>query len=329
MNQIRKIRILLSESSFESEVITRQRVTFDRAQRLVRVFYFANVAWAIWWSVQYISSPPPGSFDPLWPLAWASSLNTELIVPLVLIANCLLAVLACGFSRHRVARAAAALGVLQTVALFNSFGHVGHSCHLWVWTSISFVFLPDGTSRQFANSRVDRQIYLQVFWFTQFAILFFYSMAGGLKVVASTIQVWQGEVGGFAPEGLARHIASRLMQTNMEPPLGRFLIENIWLSYPLFLGAIALETTSVFVAFRPSLHRIWGISLILFHMGIGLAMGIWFAPSIVILAVLFLKSPFENFNLERTVGQLPGLAGLIQSSYKNQESKEAKHAITV
>ncbi len=53
------------------------------------------------------------------------------------------------FSHRRWARLLAFLGLLEFVALENSFGKINHAHHLWVLTAFLLVFLPgrDGPVR--------------------------------------------------------------------------------------------------------------------------------------------------------------------------------------
>ena len=48
-------------------------------------------------------------------------------------------------------------------------------------------------------------------------------------------------------------------------------VSSRWIGWVLFLAAIYLEAAALLVAFRPAIHRWWGIGLIMLHLGIGLA----------------------------------------------------------
>jgi hypothetical protein len=68
-----------------------------------------------------------------------------------------------------------------------------------------------------------------------------------------------------------------------------------------------LETFSVIAAFRPRLHRLWGLGLIAFHFGTQLVMGFTFAPNIVLVGLLLVCSPFapDRVKVKETVLDLP------------------------
>ena len=131
-----------------------------------------------------------------------------------------------------------------------------------------------------------------MFWSAQFLLLIFYTLTGFWKLVAGFYQFFLGETGAFSLNALAIHTAARLMETHANSFLGNFLIEHPLISGPFFWGAIYLECAAFFVAFRPRLHRQWGLAMILFHMANFLAMTINFKKNILVLALLFVMSPF-------------------------------------
>ena len=314
---LRSFRRLLASGTAEpscANVFETQRRAFARAQLIVCSFYAGNLLWAGWQLAQHQRWREHDSLVPLWPLYWAESLDVGTVVTFVLLANVLTAVLAVLIPTSGVARWLAFAGVLVTGALSNSFGRIGHSGHIWVWVAFFFALLPSASQTVFASSRLCRQRYLQMFWMAQFAILFFYSIAGGLKVASAPVQWLNGEVGAFAPEALARHVANRMIQTESEPLLGRWLVEHLVASWPLYLGALYLEAFAVLVAFRPVLHRLWGAGLILMHLGIGVGMEIWFVRPLFILALLLVNSPFQpaTVSWQQALRELPGLYAIFQ-----------------
>ncbi|MEX2315979.1 MAG: hypothetical protein WD669_02435 [Pirellulales bacterium] len=294
-----------------------------RAFLIVRLFYAANLFLAGWRLAERARWNAYDSLYPLWPLWWADGESVSVVATKVFTANAFVAVLAALFPTNTMARWLAFAGALVAGALENSFGSIGHGGHAWVWAAFFFAFLPTATSRDLSTSRLLRQRYLQTFWTAQFAVLFFYSMSGWLKLVTVPIQLHHGEVCALAPEALARHIANRILQTNSEPWLAAGLIDHPALSWLMYLGALYLEAFAVIAAFRPALHRFWGGSLILLHLGIGLAMEIWFVPPMFLLALLFVSSPFQRDDTtwRETLGQLPGVKLLRSVSPKGTFDK--------
>jgi hypothetical protein len=309
---LRTLRWLLGGCRFNrppAGVFKAQSRAFTHALLLVRVFYAANLLAAGWRLAEREPWNVYESMYPLWPLFWADGMKVETVAIGVFAANAVFAALAAIVPTSALARWLAFAGAFAVGAFVNSFGRVGHAEHAWVWVSFFFAFLPAGSAERMAASRAARQRFLLVFWAAQFAMLFFYSMSGWLKLVAVPIQWHRGEVCSLGCEALARHIANRALLTKSHPPLADWMIDHLWLSWPLFLGAIYLEAFAVLAAFRPALHRIWGAGLVLLHLGIGLAMEIWFVPPMFLLALLLVNSPFhgEQVAWREAIWQLPGL----------------------
>ena len=290
-----------------------QTAAFERAQLLVRAFYAANLFWA---GLRLEERERWSTYDalyPLWPLSWVDNNDVSAVATNIYIINAVVAVIAVIFSRSSSARWLAFGGALLAGAFENSFGRICHYGHTWVWVTFIFAFLPSGPLSRFSSSRVLRQRFLHVFWAAPFALLFFYSMAGWLKLVTVPVQLYRGEVSAVAPEALARHIANCIMQEGPQPHLANWLINHVMLGWLMYLGALYLEAVAVLIAFRPALHRLWGIGLILLHLGIGLGMEIWFVPSMFLLALLLVYSPFyrENTSWRQIALELPGMDLLV------------------
>ena len=96
----------------------------------------------------------------------------------------------------------------------------------------------------------------------------------------------------FARDALARQIVDQLLRTNSTSLLGPFFIEHPFLGWPLNLGAVYLELFAFVSVFRFSLHRFWGVTLILFHLGTYLMMKVSFHINILLLGLFFVYSPF-------------------------------------
>jgi hypothetical protein len=71
------------------------------------------------------------------------------------------------------------------------------------------------------------------------------------------------------------------------------------LGWPLHIGVIYFELFSIVIAFRPGLHRLWGLLLIAFHIGTILILSFSFTVNILLLALLFVMSPFHPRNQTR------------------------------
>lgn len=264
------------------------------AAMLVRVFYacvfFILVglygSWDEWMSHR--------SFELLWPVGWFEWTGLDIGVPLVVFGAPVATLAALLWPHARLARAVAAVAILMFVAFFNSFGITMHGLHAWVWVAALLVLLPDGPIDEVAATTSRAQRYLRVYWSAQAALLMFYSLSGLFKLAAAAQQAWHGQVHSLAPEALARHAAYRLLEgAEVEVfTAGPFLVEHPWVGYPFFLTAIFLETFAFLVAFRPALHRWWGLGLILMQVGIYFTMTIMFTWHVMALALMIVCSPF-------------------------------------
>jgi hypothetical protein len=77
----------------------------------------------------------------------------------------------------------------------------------------------------------------------------------------------------------------------------------------LFVGTMYLEASSLLIACRPRLHRLWGLALIGFHLGTQVAMGFTFRANVILLGLLLVCSPGapERVSVRDAVLDLPGV----------------------
>ena len=271
-----------------------QRRALAHAVLLVRVLYvclffiqlqlYAN--WNGWLKLE--------SLKLLWPVAWFRWTGVPAGVAVVVFGSLLCSLLAAAAPTSRIARGLAALFILQFAAFFNSFGSTNHGWHAWTWTAVVLVFLPDGALDSVSDCTSRAQRYLRVVWFAQALNLLFYSMSGGFKLAGAAAQFARGEVHALAPDALARHIAYRVMEGTRpaDYTFGPFIVAHPYAGWPIYLLGLYIEVFSVLVAFRPSLHRAWGVILICFHLGIHFTLTIMFSWQTLLVGLLFLASPF-------------------------------------
>jgi uncharacterized membrane protein YjjB (DUF3815 family) len=286
-----------------------QRNALVRAIVLVRVFYVAmffiqlepRYFWGDWMKLTHIRL--------IWPLVWFEITGIRAGMLAVIVGGIATSLLAVMWPHRRVCRALAAVGILEFGAFFNSLGAPNHGPHAWFWVAAIFVLLPDGTANQVSANLIRRQRYLRVFFAAQVALLTFYSLSGAFKLAGTALQMSRGEVNGFSPEALARHTAYVLQEGAVMGPwvLGPWIIRHPYVGWPLFLATIYLEVFSIVVAFRPGLHRFWGVTLILMHMSIFFVMAIMFSWQILLVGLLLVCSPFapERTAWREVVGLLP------------------------
>jgi hypothetical protein len=269
-----------------SEAMFREAVS--KAEHIVRFYYIALFFLAVTrigdWSY-YLTK---NAIDPLWPIAWLNlvdySFGVNIIFTLFLVGTFSAAI----FPKTRLARLLAFFALLEFVAFVNSFGKVNHYEYSWMLTSFLLIFLP--------NKRIEQKSYyrdfLSIFWGCQAIVFLTYTMSGIFKIYHAFEQMSLGQIHAFHPQAMSLQVANRLLQTGSTSIMGPWIIDQIWLGWLLYVGAIFIEIFAFFAAFRPSYHRLWACALIFMHIGIFLTMTIDFTKSILLLALLFLNSPF-------------------------------------
>lgn len=266
---------------------------FDRAAQLVRCFYLINAIFALQRMMSPLSINHSKTFSPLWPIAFLGGQSPELVRTFVSVAWVVSAILVCLLPFIRANRIVACVGLLFYAAYFSSFGKIDHGFHMLLWTSFFLIFLPAGEVDSIRRSRLRRHEFLNVIWAAQCAILLFYTMAGVWKLLYLPYHFVCSEVSSLNPNALSWQIAAVVTTKTELPPLSDFLIHHPIISYPAYLGALYIETFAIVVAFRPRLHRIWGLALFGMHIGIKLSMGISFFYTTILLLILFVHSPFQ------------------------------------
>jgi hypothetical protein len=285
-----------------------QRQAFDRAGYMVRLFYAFSFLWVIEQMYSWTALLDRTEIEPLWPARWIHRFDVHSGVKVVLGLYLVSALLALAFPERRVARLLYAVGLLQFMAVLNSPTKINHNLHAWLYCAWIFALLPSGPWRAIRGV-IDRFRFLSVVWLAQFTVLFAYTLTGVWKVFEATVAVRDGQVGGFHPSGFSYIVADRLLRTDAQTIIGPFFVTHELAGWLLFVGTMYLETFSVLVAFRPRLHRVWGLGLIGFHLGTQLVMGFTFNQNVALLSLLFVFSPFapDTFVVKDVLLDLPGV----------------------
>lgn len=292
----------------------KSRVSFERAETIVSIFYFLQLAFSLLGLIK-IGGGDPGrtGFLPIWPVSWSGILPYSEVAKTVFLFYLATAFFAAFFWRRRVGKIVAFLGILQVHAWDSSFGNINHFLYPWLYTSFIFIFLPNTTQSKKLTTEI-RQKFMLVFWGAQALFLLTYSLSGIWKFYWGIRQLVEGQMGSFSPYAFSYQVAGKFIRNNKDAFLSRIITENPIPFWPFYLGAIYTEIFALWVAFKPSLHKIWGILLISLHVGNLLFLGIPFFESIVLLSILFLNSPFtkKGTSYKKILGDLP-IFGLVFS----------------
>ena len=298
-----------------------QRTTFDAAQTLVRLFYGATlylVTINIW---SWNRGAGYDTLDPVWPLAWISLTGVPTAVYLVMTATCATLIAVALVPHRRVLRVAVFVALLAYVALEYSFGRVGHGWYGCLYIAFMFILLPRVPSSQGAGAVAMRQRYLLVVWAGLASLLLPYTLSGFWKVFYGISQWSNGETNSFSPSAFAIQIAGKLSRGGTIGAAGPFLMEHPALGWLPYLGMIYVECASFVVAFRPKLHRVWGVVLIAFHIASYVTLDILFSKNILLLVLFCIASPFapQAVSWPVVARALPG-TGLFVSGYRRLRS---------
>lgn len=274
------------------ENFAQQFEPFEKAKRIVQFLYFALAFQSL--SVlngreNFIREFSNQNFNPVWSVSWIKMLDLTTganIIMLFFVASAFIGAL---FYKHLLGRIMAFLGVLEFHALMSSSSvQVDHHWYLWLYATFLLCFLPNTS---------DKKKFLFTFFCLQVVIFGIYSMVGLGRIRGTIADIGTGGVSAFAPEALALHIAYWLSQNNTTSLLGPFIIDHPWIGWPFFAGSMYLLLFSIWAVFKPSLHRIWALGLIIYHISIYLTMNMLFISPSLLLIFLFFDSPFRKKGL--------------------------------
>ena len=291
---------------------------FDRARKVVRFYYVcsvylcANLLDRNDKDLQQVTD-----WDLLWPLLWVDVANIDVQMKLIGAAAFVFSLMAVLFTGSMVVRLLFSGFFLLSATLTNSYAGINHPYHAWFWISFVFVFLPSHAHAvSDHNVRTRKMSYLTVLVAAQAMLLYFYTLSGTWKIIHGIGAINEGLDGIFSLGGLSHNLANRVLQTNSTPLLAEFAIENFAVSWLGVMAVLYIQFTAVIAAFRPRLHLWWGLTIVMFHFGTWLLMGIVFSAHVLLLLLLFVISPFRPavFDPGKTVLDLPvigPLAGMV------------------
>jgi hypothetical protein len=275
---------------------------FQRCREAVRIFYLLSTLFAATMLLPtHYEARQAAELDLTWPVMWLHGRDFVIWADIFSLAAVVASFVAYLDPGNRIARAVLPASLLVVGGLLSSFGGINHYVHSWFWVALVMVFLPA------SGRRADKLSYCLTFATAQAMLLGFYSLAGLWKLREGMAALLVAGEGDFAPRGLALTLADRIMQTGTQPLLGRFLVENYWLAWPMFLAVIYMQVVAILVVFRPRLHMAWGLGLLLFHLMTFVAMEIIFTVNVLLILAVLIRSPFQEpgWVSVRTLHDLP------------------------
>jgi len=301
-----------------ASVLTSRRPQFARHERMfdaavwtVRFYYIANL-YFVYSQLSRLRNEglSQAALDLLWPVQWIAATGSETGSLILIHLSIVAGLLGVFWWRYRPVRVLVVVSQLLVAAYINSQGAINHSLHMWLWVGVCFVFLPSGAEGPAGRDRKTRITFLIAFSMVQGLVLMFYSLSGAYKVGWATVALMDERFGGFAPEAMALTLARRSLQTGTDPIWAPLVIEHPLVGWPLYLVLYYIEIAALLVFLRPRLHRLWGLALVLFHVGTFLFMSISFPAHVLLVTMLLIFSPFapKRWSWRCALVQLPGLA---------------------
>src|SRR3989344_2466337 len=250
--------------------------------------------------------------QPLWPVLWIPWIGIAPSFFIIFSFFLITALLVALFPSNRLFRILVFIGIFEYLASIYSFSKINHSSHLLILISFILIFLPSGWNKITDNKSLISKNTLFIFLGVQGITLTTYTMSGFWKIKFFFEQFLNGEVHAFMPQALALLIADYSLKMNLQTILGGWFIDHYYLSWPLYIGTIYLEFFAIYILFKPSIQKFWAISLILFHIFSYLTMEILFLHNIIILALLFINSPFHQKDDKYFFKDLPIIGWVIK-----------------
>lgn len=286
------------------------REASERAHWQLRAFYMINVLISFDLLRRSLETARRADTpEPLWPAFWIEWLSYDTAMLGIGLAMPVTALLALWLPMAWWPRLLVFLAYLQYVAIENSFGSINHFLHYPLWISLLLLLAPTGPRPHAGCSMPVHMRVLYPALALQAFIGLFYTMSGYEKAATGFFPK-EGVLSSFHPDALPLLVLRRWQETGKEPVFGDFFVNHIELAWPAYLAVIYFELVFLIAVFRPQLHRLFGFALATFHIGVWLVLGITFAYQPVLVALVFIGSPFAAFDqatLRQRLGQLPGI----------------------
>ena len=296
------INIFWNKPKYLGKTIFESDGHYTKGSTLVAIFYFF-VFLIAFQSITFSTQFPSWTdivasehfFRPQWSSKWISYFDWKFAIRFIYIFFITSSILGIIFWRQSTfVRILVSVSIIQFLSLISSFGSVDHYLHMMVITSIVLVFLPKKNSLSYKSD------FLKVIFGIQTIILATYSISGFYKLLGVVKQIKWGVTSALSPTGLTLQSAKTSYYSGNEYFFQQLLMDHqgYWIAI-LHIGGYFVEFLSIFILFRIKIHRIWGLLLILFHLGIALTVGPDFSIHLLPIALFLLFSPFgaESYDL--------------------------------
>ncbi len=219
-----------------------------------------------------------------------------------------LLLLAAYFPKNKFLSVAALFSFIQQGALVNAIDVNENQFRPAIWLAVLLLFLPFVRD---AKSRLQKNKFINHFWFSLLFFSFAYYMAGFWKVMWGCVyQLFTENFGFWNFNAMSYIITEYLLRTGTygRYPGAEWIASIPLLGWFLLLAGTYAEATIWVVFFRPSLWRIYGALMLCLHMGSKITLNIGFEAQYILTGLLFFLSPFMvHKNLLETLADMPGV----------------------
>lgn len=265
---------------------------YENIPHTISLFYFCITVVSSWLYLPVLNLEEYSKLDPPNLLFFIKYLSPEYIIafsnitPLILLITAL-------FPKYQFLRIAAALFYTFTHGVFCSHGIDDHDQLTLVYGTIALAFMPNLINSK-VMSRIDKHIRIFYFWIFHGVILMPYFVSGLTKVFYGGVyQLIFDDVSIWSPHAMAYVTEFYLWRIGSDSWLGDIIINNIWLSAPMYVLATVLEISALLPLFFPKLWKLIVLKLIIFHLLLNWSLNILFISNMLILLIVIYNTPFS------------------------------------
>ncbi|TYA58299.1 hypothetical protein [Formosa maritima] len=238
--------------------------------------------------------------DPLWPMIPFINISTGFLIIFFQINLFLSFILLCFKPNQKFLKVYVFIIYFLYIAFNNSFGKINHGSYLALMMLFSFVFIPTEAKKNYKEKTI------LIFATAQFFLLMAYSLTGAWKLFWGIVEFFTKDVSLFSPLSFRNIIITQYQF--VEPTiLGKWFLEHYIFGWFMYLAVVYIEISSVFIFFRPNLHKIWGALLLSLHLGIHFVLRVDMFSAPLYIGLLLLMSPFyyKTEDFKTTLLSLP------------------------
>jgi len=178
-------------------------------------------------------------------------------------------------------------------------------------TLFCFALIPKTDAKNYQEKTI------LLFASAQFFLLTAYSLTGFWKLFWGVIEFFTKEVSLFSPLSF-RNVVVVQFQHAEPTVLGTFFLEHYFIGWLLYLLIVYVEFFAVFIFFKPNLHRLWGVLLLMLHFGTYVLLNVNMFTAPFYIGILLLMSPFAtSTNFKTTLSAVP-IFGKISPLFKSK-----------